>query len=89
MIATTNRPELVDVAFRRRFDIWVEFVDPSEKERAELWRLLFPPQAPIDKGGWVREAPHGGGGRGSRCGGQLLTRRLSLLAAGAVSGLQA
>lgn len=49
MIATTNRPDLVDVAFRRRFDIWVEFSEPSDRERSELWRQLFPPQAPLAK----------------------------------------
>ena len=45
-ILTTNRRNEIDKAFTRRFQIVVEFPRPDENARAELWRMLLPPNAP-------------------------------------------
>ncbi|MDR2638291.1 MAG: ATP-binding protein [Helicobacteraceae bacterium] len=49
LIATTNLLENIDPAFSRRFDYKIKFEKPSESERVEIWKKLFPKNAPIAK----------------------------------------
>ncbi len=46
-ILTTNLRKQLDPAFSRRFQIVVEFPRPDARARAELWRRLLPPRAPL------------------------------------------
>jgi ATP-dependent 26S proteasome regulatory subunit len=46
-ILTTNFVTSIDEAFQRRIRFKVEFPMPDAAERAQLWRRLLPPQAPI------------------------------------------
>ena len=46
-ILTTNLRSHLDSAFYRRFQVVVEFPRPDAVARAELWRRLLPPRAPI------------------------------------------
>ncbi|HSI51440.1 MAG TPA: ATP-binding protein [Ideonella sp.] len=46
-ILTTNLRKQLDSAFTRRFQMVVEFPRPDAPARAELWRRLLPPQAPL------------------------------------------
>ncbi|MDR2638389.1 MAG: AAA family ATPase, partial [Helicobacteraceae bacterium] len=41
--------ENIDPAFSRRFDYKIKFEKPSESERVEIWKKLFPKNAPIAK----------------------------------------
>lgn len=47
-ILTTNLRKQLDAAFTRRFQMVVEFPRPDAAARAELWRRLLPPRAPLD-----------------------------------------
>ncbi|MFA5083672.1 MAG: ATP-binding protein [Hydrogenophilaceae bacterium] len=46
-ILTTNLRKQLDSAFTRRFQMVVEFPRPDALSRAELWRRLLPPRAPV------------------------------------------
>ncbi|PVM82183.1 ATP-binding protein [Caulobacter endophyticus] len=45
-ILTTNLPQAIDPAFKRRLRFIVQFPFPDLAERAEIWRKAFPPAAP-------------------------------------------
>lgn len=45
---TSNLPDALDEAFRRRLAMHVVFAEPTSAERAELWRSMIPQQAPLD-----------------------------------------
>ncbi len=47
-ILTSNFKEALDAAFMRRLRFIVEFPFPSPSERREMWRRVFPVQAPTD-----------------------------------------
>lgn len=47
-ILTTNLRKQLDSAFTRRFQMVIEFPRPDAPSRAELWRRLLPPRAPLD-----------------------------------------
>lgn len=47
-ILTTNLAEEIDQAFSRRLRFTVHFPFPSEGTRAEIWRRVFPKEAPIE-----------------------------------------
>jgi hypothetical protein len=47
VLLTTNREPQMDEAFRRRIRFRIEFPMPDEHERAEIWRSLMPPAAPL------------------------------------------
>lgn len=47
-ILTSNLRKHLDPAFARRFHLVVEFPRPDAQARAGLWRLHFPPGAPLD-----------------------------------------
>ncbi|MFD7247294.1 ATP-binding protein [Streptomyces massasporeus] len=46
-ILTTNMKKALDNAFLRRIRFLVDFPFPAEHERAEIWRRVLPPQAPV------------------------------------------
>ncbi|MGP3982003.1 ATP-binding protein [Streptomyces sp. KR80] len=46
-ILTTNMKKALDSAFMRRIRFVVDFPFPAEHERAEIWRRVLPPQAPV------------------------------------------
>jgi AAA+ superfamily predicted ATPase len=48
-ILTTNFATCIDDAFQRRIRFKIEFPMPEAKERAELWRRLLPPGAPVEE----------------------------------------
>ncbi|MFM7448202.1 MAG: ATP-binding protein [Leptolyngbyaceae cyanobacterium] len=45
-ILTTNLKNALDTAFLRRIRFILQFPFPEATERAEIWRRIFPPQAP-------------------------------------------
>ncbi len=45
-ILTTNLKEAIDIAFLRRLRFVVKFPFPDAAQRAEIWRHVFPKQAP-------------------------------------------
>ncbi|MGW0768974.1 ATP-binding protein [Streptomyces sp. NPDC002676] len=47
VILTSNLKDNIDVAFTRRFHFVVHFPRPAAAERRRLWRLAFPPEAPL------------------------------------------
>jgi SpoVK/Ycf46/Vps4 family AAA+-type ATPase len=47
-ILTTNRRDALDAAFLRRIRFMVEFPFPEAAQRAEIWRRIFPQQAPTE-----------------------------------------
>lgn len=47
VILTSNLKENIDAAFTRRFHFVVHFPRPGVRERRSLWRLAFPPEAPL------------------------------------------
>ncbi|XVU28349.1 ATP-binding protein [Actinoplanes sp. CA-054009] len=47
IILTSNLKENIDAAFVRRFHFVVHFPRPGAPERRRLWRLAFPPEAPL------------------------------------------
>lgn len=46
-VLTTNMKKALDNAFLRRIRFVVDFPFPAEHERAEIWRRVLPPQAPV------------------------------------------
>ncbi|MFF3872671.1 ATP-binding protein [Streptomyces sp. NPDC001978] len=46
-VLTTNMKQALDTAFLRRIRFVVDFPFPAEQERAEIWRRVLPPQAPL------------------------------------------
>ena len=46
-VLTTNMKSALDTAFLRRIRFVVDFPFPAEHERAEIWRRVLPPQAPV------------------------------------------
>ncbi|MEU9578122.1 ATP-binding protein [Streptomyces chilikensis] len=46
-VLTTNMKQALDTAFLRRIRFVVDFPFPAEHERAEIWRRVIPPQAPV------------------------------------------
>jgi len=48
VILTTNLRRNIDDAFNRRMQFVIDFPRPNETEREALWRLMFPPQSPLD-----------------------------------------
>jgi SpoVK/Ycf46/Vps4 family AAA+-type ATPase len=48
VVLTTNLQGNLDEAFTRRFQFVVHFTRPGERERNRLWRMAFPPSAPLD-----------------------------------------
>ncbi|MFG3290587.1 AAA family ATPase [Streptomyces sp. NPDC048179] len=46
-VLTTNMKSALDTAFLRRIRFVVDFPFPGEPERAEIWRRVLPPQAPV------------------------------------------
>lgn len=48
-ILTTNREVAMDAAFSRRILLKLKFDSPGPEERAKIWRMLIPPQAPLAK----------------------------------------
>ena len=49
LIATTNLLENIDKAFSRRFNYKIEFKKPNEAQRARLWDLMLPVDAPYEE----------------------------------------
>ncbi|MER5491457.1 AAA family ATPase [Streptomyces sp. NPDC002490] len=47
-ILTTNQKKSLDQAFLRRLRFVVDFPFPNQAERAEIWRRVIPPRAPVD-----------------------------------------
>jgi len=47
-ILTTNMKDALDTAFLRRLRFVIEFPFPGPSERRELWRRVFPPEAPTE-----------------------------------------
>lgn len=47
VILTSNLKDNIDPAFTRRFHFVVHFPRPGIPERRRLWRLAFPPEAPL------------------------------------------
>jgi len=47
-ILSTNMREALDTAFLRRIGFMIDFGYPDQASRARLWRIAFPPQAPLD-----------------------------------------
>lgn len=46
-LLTTNMKEAIDPAFLRRIRFVVRFPFPGEEQRGEIWRRVFPKEAPI------------------------------------------
>ncbi|MFA5033969.1 MAG: ATP-binding protein [bacterium] len=49
IIMTTNREVSLDSALNRRITYKVDFEIPDMPERKEIWKLLIPPNIPVDK----------------------------------------
>ena len=47
VVLATNFSRNIDSAFLRRIDISIDFVQPEEPQREELWRRSFPANAPL------------------------------------------
>ena len=47
LILTSNLPENIDQAFRRRLLVHIQFPAPDTAQREELWRKLLPPNVPL------------------------------------------
>jgi len=47
-ILATNMKGALDAAFMRRLRFVIEFPFPGAKERAEIWRMAFPLEVPVD-----------------------------------------
>jgi SpoVK/Ycf46/Vps4 family AAA+-type ATPase len=50
LIATTNLLENIDQAFSRRFNYKIEFKKPNQPQRALLWKMMLPQNAPYEEG---------------------------------------
>jgi len=48
-IFATNLPEVLDEAFQRRVLVRLAFAEPDASNRAEIWRSLMPPEAPVSE----------------------------------------
>jgi len=48
-VLASNLRDEIDQAFIRRFQIVIHFPRPKEEERRALWRIAFPPSAPISQ----------------------------------------
>ncbi len=46
-VFATNLPQVLDEAFQRRVLVRVSFPEPDASSRAEIWRKLTPPRAPM------------------------------------------
>jgi hypothetical protein len=53
VILASNLRENIDAAFTRRFHFVVNFPRPGPAERHRLWRLAFPPEAPLATDVWT------------------------------------
>lgn len=49
-ILTTNMKDALDKAFLRRIRFVVNFPQPDEKSRKEIWKRVFPPSVPVVEG---------------------------------------
>ncbi len=49
-VLASNLRDEIDPAFTRRFQIVLHFPRPKEDERRSLWRMAFPPAAPLSPG---------------------------------------
>jgi hypothetical protein len=47
-ILTTNMQQALDPAFKRRLRFIIHFPFPDEADREEIWRRVFPPEAPLE-----------------------------------------
>jgi SpoVK/Ycf46/Vps4 family AAA+-type ATPase len=47
-ILTTNMKSALDTAFLRRIRFVIHFPSPGPAQRAEIWRKIFPPRAPLE-----------------------------------------
>jgi SpoVK/Ycf46/Vps4 family AAA+-type ATPase len=64
VVLATNFQRNIDQAFLRRVSVSVEFTPPDEPQRLAIWRLAFPPSAPLadlDLGFLARQFPVTGG----------------------------
>ena len=50
VILASNLRDEIDDAFMRRFQVILYFPRPHEQERLRLWKMAFPPSAPLDDG---------------------------------------
>jgi SpoVK/Ycf46/Vps4 family AAA+-type ATPase len=48
-ILTTNRIETLDEALERRIALIVEFPEPNQEERLQIWNKLIPQKLPLEK----------------------------------------
>lgn len=48
-IFTTNRLETLDEAVNRRLALKLEFSMPTAEQRVDIWKRMFPAEAPLDK----------------------------------------
>jgi hypothetical protein len=55
-ILATNRKSALDGAFLRRLRFVINFPFPGPEQRREIWRGIFPPQAPLADLDWERLA---------------------------------
>jgi hypothetical protein len=55
-ILTTNMQDAMDRAFMRRLRFVVRFPFPDEICRAEIWKRIFPPKAPVEALDYIRLA---------------------------------
>ena len=46
LLATNNMGNM-DIAFRRRFRFYLLFKEPDEEIRYQIWKSVFPPEAPV------------------------------------------
>jgi hypothetical protein len=49
-ILTTNAEKSIDDAFKRRIRFKIEFPFPDEKQRGELWKIMIPKAAQVERG---------------------------------------
>ena len=54
-LLATNNMTAIDAAFLRRFRFFVQFWEPDEEIRYEIWTSVFPKEAPVDPGVNFRE----------------------------------
>ena len=54
-LLATNNVNAIDTAFLRRFRFYVQFREPDENIRYEIWSSVFPKEAPVDPGVDYRE----------------------------------
>jgi hypothetical protein len=49
VILASNLKDNIDLAFTRRFQVVLHFPRPQPGERARIWKIAFPPGAPLDE----------------------------------------